>query len=472
MFCPNCGHEIPDSSAFCPYCGQPIEKEDILEDTETQEPQNSTSESESSSAYKEASQTISYAQNSEPLDPSFSSKSKPKKKLGVIIGVVIAIIIAAAGGFYFMNRDDPIKIVKGMRFDSYSDRQIGKYFENFFTNCKWLTYVRNKHNYVRFDGYTNKNHTINKLKVEMDFRLNKDNDEFQLTKTLIDGDNYRGEYQENDLLDLIFNGVIDATDGPKDQGESKANIKKLSNLKGTYIATRCIAKDQEYDLSDIEDEDDLSDLNDLLSASLKLKSKDKYTIDYKDEKKSGKASLKNHHYWQDLILSNTNYYPQVDRYGRIQFIDFSAESGAIAIIFTKTDAEASGGTEETTQENDDTDGTSDEGDPIDVDEAMNDPDGYLLPNVDSEYLTDNDLYNFSEYQLKLAKNEIYARHGYLFKNSTLDAYFRGKSWYSHMVNVSDETTHDASVVEGRMNSIEKANLDFIVEYAKNKGYSI
>lgn len=51
-------------------------------------------------------------------------------------------------------------------------------------------------------------------------------------------------------------------------------------------------------------------------------------------------------------------------------------------------------------------------------------------------------------------NEIYAKHGYLFKNQVLQAYFNQKSWYYG-------TTSDMQQVTDRLNAIEKANVDFL-----------
>jgi uncharacterized Zn finger protein (UPF0148 family) len=53
---------------------------------------------------------------------------------------------------------------------------------------------------------------------------------------------------------------------------------------------------------------------------------------------------------------------------------------------------------------------------------------YILPYSNKKPLTKNDLKNLSKKQLQLARNEIFARHGYVF-GEPFKSYFKAKSWY-------------------------------------------
>lgn len=55
---------------------------------------------------------------------------------------------------------------------------------------------------------------------------------------------------------------------------------------------------------------------------------------------------------------------------------------------------------------------------------------YILPDSDSRYISENELGGMSSEQLRLARNEIFARHGRKFKDAQLQEYFNTKSWYS------------------------------------------
>lgn len=101
--------------------------------------------------------------------------------------------------------------------------------------------------------------------------------------------------------------------------------------------------------------------------------------------------------------------------------------------------------------------------PRDAD-PFSDPDGYILP-TDSQYITETDLYPFSEEEVKLIRNEIYARHGYSFTMDKFREYFGGKNWYVEDPDVNVETfgTQD-------MNQYERANVDVIKAYEELMGW--
>ncbi|PEQ95193.1 hypothetical protein CN481_04870 [Bacillus sp. AFS006103] len=76
-------------------------------------------------------------------------------------------------------------------------------------------------------------------------------------------------------------------------------------------------------------------------------------------------------------------------------------------------------------------------------------DEYIFPESDTKRLTESEIANLSYDQLRLARNEIYARHGYLFKSEDLQTYFSQKSWYHE----------DASYDGVTLSAIEKSNVD-------------
>ncbi len=79
---------------------------------------------------------------------------------------------------------------------------------------------------------------------------------------------------------------------------------------------------------------------------------------------------------------------------------------------------------------------------------------YILAGSDSRYITKDEVENLSESDRRLAKNEIYARHGRMFDSEDLREYFKSKSWYKGTVNPDD---FDEKV----LNEYEKANIDLI-----------
>ena len=88
---------------------------------------------------------------------------------------------------------------------------------------------------------------------------------------------------------------------------------------------------------------------------------------------------------------------------------------------------------------------------------------YLLPDSDSRYLTEDDLAGFTAEQCRLARNEIYARHGRRFKDPALQRYFDSLSWYNGTIEPSDFN-------DNVFNSYERANCILIIDYEREHGY--
>jgi len=55
---------------------------------------------------------------------------------------------------------------------------------------------------------------------------------------------------------------------------------------------------------------------------------------------------------------------------------------------------------------------------------------FFFPQSDKVKLTQDDMYNIESKDLELARNEIYARRGYVFKSERFSNYFGKKGWYS------------------------------------------
>lgn len=80
---------------------------------------------------------------------------------------------------------------------------------------------------------------------------------------------------------------------------------------------------------------------------------------------------------------------------------------------------------------------------------------YLFPDSDSRYLTEDELYGLDADTLKIARNEIFARHGYIFKDQGLQEYFESTTWYKGTVKGEDFN------MEKEFNDFEKKNVALI-----------
>lgn len=88
---------------------------------------------------------------------------------------------------------------------------------------------------------------------------------------------------------------------------------------------------------------------------------------------------------------------------------------------------------------------------------------YVLPTSNTEYLTRADLAGLTAEQCRLARNEIYARHGRMFLDEELQSYFNSFDWYHPSIEPDD-------FQESMLNQYEIENRDLIVAYEKEQGY--
>jgi len=84
-------------------------------------------------------------------------------------------------------------------------------------------------------------------------------------------------------------------------------------------------------------------------------------------------------------------------------------------------------------------------------------DSFAVRNSQNRYLEAEDLKELNEDQLIIARNEIYARHGYVFTDVDLQTYFCTKSWYVPVGTVFSESS---------FNEYESNNLKLIEIYEK------
>ena len=85
---------------------------------------------------------------------------------------------------------------------------------------------------------------------------------------------------------------------------------------------------------------------------------------------------------------------------------------------------------------------------------------YIIYDSDSRYITEADLQGLSKEQLRIARNEIYARYGRKFSDAELQSYFDSCSWYNGYIEPNDFNIE--------LNQYEKANLTLIKEVEDSK----
>lgn len=83
----------------------------------------------------------------------------------------------------------------------------------------------------------------------------------------------------------------------------------------------------------------------------------------------------------------------------------------------------------------------------------------IFPQASDKLLTADDVNNLSGWDLKIMRNEIYARHGYIFKTEEMKSYFSYEKWYVPKYEKVDDMLTD----------VEKKNIELIKRYESRMG---
>lgn len=89
---------------------------------------------------------------------------------------------------------------------------------------------------------------------------------------------------------------------------------------------------------------------------------------------------------------------------------------------------------------------------------------FILPDSSTRVLDKSELAGFTAEQCRLARNEIYAKHGRMFDDAGLQNYFNSRSWY-HGTIPADRFS------DTMLSDIEIQNRNLIIAYEKEMGYT-
>ncbi|RGZ00099.1 YARHG domain-containing protein [Clostridium sp. AM58-1XD] len=90
---------------------------------------------------------------------------------------------------------------------------------------------------------------------------------------------------------------------------------------------------------------------------------------------------------------------------------------------------------------------------------------FILPDSDKRILTEYDISGLSEDQIRLARNEIYARHGRKFTSQDLNEYFSGQPWYQGTIEA-------AAFNDNSLNEYERANINILQSHESSPDKSV
>lgn len=85
---------------------------------------------------------------------------------------------------------------------------------------------------------------------------------------------------------------------------------------------------------------------------------------------------------------------------------------------------------------------------------------FVFADSNTRYLTRDEVIEISDTDLRIARNEIYARHGRKFNDETLQTYFNSKSWYTAKYSATEFDALGNSL----FNNYEITNLELLSSF--------
>ena len=285
-----------------------------------------------------------------------------------------------------------------------------KVFEKYFHNTTWNYFKgKNDEKVVEFTGYYRRDKKD--LKFRMQFLLDEDGEVVQEGKMTVN---------DIELADV----------------EREYIVKKLFI---NYADGHGILMEQQEEYDSTEQEEDFSDILQEYEAQ------QKNTTIAGVQNRTTEQNNWSSNQVQSNIVNNSDAYVEEDREEDEQE-DYDTDDSD-----TDTDED---------YDTDDSDTDTDEDYDVEDYDTDDDEEEYILPYSDSCYLSEEDIEGLSAKELRLARNEIYARHGRKFKDKTLQKYFDGKSWYEGEYEPDE-------FQETWLSLLERKNAAFLL--AKEKG---
>lgn len=81
----------------------------------------------------------------------------------------------------------------------------------------------------------------------------------------------------------------------------------------------------------------------------------------------------------------------------------------------------------------------------------------IFPYSSNVFIEESDLYGLTRDQLQECINDIYARHGYIFKDAEIRKHYESQNWYRGYIS-------DPEAVVAAFNNVERANIQMLVNY--------
>lgn len=182
----------------------------------------------------------------------------------------------------------------------------------------------------------------------------------------------------------------------------------------------------------------------------------------KNSWKLGEPSVKMQDVIQELQAKQIHYFGTYNVSG--ERVDVVLEDGSMLSFFEASDSEGNPLGYELVMKENEIDWNCFQEDYLNAYDVITDE--YFAPNLSERAWTEEELWEYDQTRLAIARNQVFAKYGRKFEDSFLNSVFCTKSWY---VPTYDGKDFDANQMKN-LSSIETENLKTLVAFEEQMGY--
>lgn len=176
----------------------------------------------------------------------------------------------------------------------------------------------------------------------------------------------------------------------------------------------------------------------------------------------------NRHYYDEIGSENFDFYVSDNQSLYVSVTDDKTCNFAVGLTidsnfyFLKdqtdndenSDINSEGNSDDSSIENNQTGNDAQDGDILTDNTSITEDEEFLFPESDEYEIYESELESLSSWELRIARNEILARHGRRFSDQELQEYFDSCSWYEGTIEPTD---FDINI----LNDVERININII-----------
>lgn len=384
-----------------------------------------------------------------------------------------------------------IKIVKNGVNDNYPDITYGEAFDDFFSSPTWKYFKGSKkksddeedksedgekeYDVVEFTGYCT--YDDEDVKALIQFDVDKKNKSFEPSYLSLNKVSQSPLVMASLLEKVLSDGKDDTSeeDTSEDKTDDSENETKKGDDKvysvGDTVKIKWIGTWLKYTITDFgsatADDGTPAIYFKYFIENMGKKewyvSSDDFTIyadDYGVDTNNWLEGLKNTHGIHLASGKKTEgiFYVKKDL-NTISKLEVSVEDQATYLLKDDSMKDGSGtnNDENDSDKSSSTDTKTNDTPDLSAELEYDEHDDYILDSSDSRYVKKSEVSKMSKKKLRLARNEIFARHGYIFDSADLKKYFNDKSWYIPSIKPSKWS-------DSLLNKYEKKNIALIKKY--------